>query len=554
VNDVLPGANSPQLLTRMLDAVARGVRTSRGLQEVLQVQAQTVRAYLQAAAWLQLVSATDPVELSPLGVEYVYAGARRPQVYARAVWSVPLAAEILVAADGRVPDLDLVARTIERSETGLAPATLERRAGAVRSLVAPAVGRPRPRPREQEERQLGLPLGHAAVLERTPELSDTATEYDPDAYRYVLCMLLDHGELSMGHLRALLDRGGARNLALGGILDLATSRGDAVRTQDRLIVTPGAVERRELARATPSLLLSDPQYRAYVADAVAAKAGDRRAEIRRDAAAVRFRPWDRRLFGHPLAPDRVERDLERVLLDRPLTAFPVARPAPFSVPPGGEAFLDVWEERGHLIALPPTLAQLQGGLAAVNRMLRAGRSQAEVALPDLAYRPVAVHGGVLHPGEPVPRAVPDVRTLRHRVLMHSPYAAVLAAVLLLHRHHPDRVQVLEDRSGWVVKAPGSRGTPLLAWIDGFAAHRGWVPVRRESGGLPAGVLVAVFEVLGLGQVVGRVLVLAEPLFARLGTEPEELEILGRLRPLADAVDAWSSAELGGDTVGDPGDG
>lgn len=549
----LPGANSPQLLTRLLDAVARGVRTSRGLQEVLQVQAQTVRAYLQAAAWLQFLASVDPVELSALGVEYVYAGPRRSQVYARAVWSVPLAAEVLVAADGRVPDLDLVARALERAESGLAPATLERRAGAVRSLVAPAVGRPRPRSRAQEELQLGLPLGHAAVLERPPALDAATHEYDPDAYRYVLGTLLDHGELSMGHLRALLDRAGARELALGGLLDLATARGDAVRTRDRLVVTPGAVERRELSRATPSVLLSDPAYRAYVADAVAARGGDRAAEIRRDAAVARFRPWDRRLFGHPLSPDRVERDLERVLLDRPLAAFPVATPdRAWSLPAGGEGFLDVWESVGLLVALPPTLAQLQGGLAAVNRMLRAGRSQEEVALPDLSFRPLAVHGALLHPGEPLPRAVPDVRTLRHRVLMHAPYCAVLAALLLLHRHHPDRLTVVEDRAGWAVKVPGLRPTPLLDWIDGFARHRGWVPVRRDSGGLPAAVLAGVFEVLGLGQVVGRLLVLAEPLFARLGTEPEELEILARLRPLADAVDAWLSASLGDEP--DPGGG
>lgn len=539
----LPGANSPQLLTRLLDAVARGVRTSRGLQEVLQVQAQTVRAYLQAAVWLRLVSTADPVELTPLGVEYVYAGARRPQVYARAVWSVPLAAEILVAADGRLPDLDLVARALERTESGLAPATLERRAGAVRSLVAPAVGRPRPRSREQEELQLGLPLAHAAVLERTPSLRDATSEYDVDAYRYVLGALLDHGELTLGQLRALLDRAGAGELPLGGVLDLASTRGDAVRQRDRLIVTAGAVERRELARATPSVLLSDPGYRAYVADAAAARTGDRRAEIRRDAAAARFRAWDRRLFGHPLSPDTVERDLERVLLDRPLTAFPVARPDPaWSLPVAGEAFLDVWEQRGHLVALPPSLTQLQGGLAAVNRLLRTGRAPDLVAPPDLATRPLVVHGGILHPGEPLPRAVPDLRTLRHRVLMHAPYCAALSALLLLHRHHPDRVQVTHERAGWSVKIPGFHTTPLLDWLDGLARARGWVPVRREAGGLPPEALVAVFEVLGLGQVVGRLLVLAEPLFARLGTEPEELEILGRLRPLADAVDAWLSAE------------
>ena len=31
-------------------------------------------------------------------------------------------------------------------------------------------------------------------------------EYDPDLYRYLLVALLDHGELTLGQVRALLDR------------------------------------------------------------------------------------------------------------------------------------------------------------------------------------------------------------------------------------------------------------------------------------------------------------------------------------------------------------
>lgn len=536
MSDLLPGANSPQLLTRLLEAVARGIRTTRGLQEVVSVQAQTVRAYVQAGVWLGLLSAGDPVELSPLGLEYVYAGPRRAQVYARAVWSQPFAADLLVSSDGRLPETDVIERAIARAEPELAAATARRRASAIRSLVAPAVGRARPRSREQEERQLALPLGHAPIVEAVPAVPATAGEYDPDAYRYVLACLLDHGELGLGHVRALLDRAGASGTPLGGLVDLAISRGDAVRVEDRIVVTAGAVARRELAAGTPSVVLSDPLYRSYLADVVAAKRGDRAAGVRRDAVAARFRAWDRRLFGHPLDPANVDQELERVLLDRPLAAFPVAQPC--EAPPRvvSEPFLDTWAEAGLPIALPPYLAQLQGGLPAVNRLLKGARQGGQVGLPDLASRPAVVHGGLLHPGELLPRAVPDARTLRQRVLLHAPYPAVIAALLLLHRQRPERVSVVEGRVGWAVETQGADPVPLLDWVDAFAVARGWLPVRRPGAGLHPAVLVDVLEVLGVATPVGRVLVLAEALFARLSTDAEEMEIMARLQPLSEALD------------------
>lgn len=537
---LLPGANSPQVLTRMLEGVSRGVRTTRGLQEALGVGVQTVRAYVYAAAWLEMVETTDPVELSPLGLEYVYGGPRRAQVYARAVWSNPLAADLLVASDGRVPELDAVERALLRVETGLADATVRRRASAVRGLVAPAVGRARPRPREQEERQLPLALEHRSPIEIPPVLPQNAGEYDPDAYRYVLACLLDHGELGVGHLRALLDRAGAPNLGLGGILDLAVSRGDATRVQERLVATAGAVARRDLASATPSVMLSDPSYRGYLADVVTALT-DRSAATRRDRVATRFRAWDRRLFGGPVPADRVEVALENVLLDRPLSTFPEARPENQVSLPVTEAFLDQWDREGLRIALPPSLAQLQGGLTAANRILKQARQAALVALPDIGDRPVVVHSGILHPGEPLPQSVPDTRTLRQRVLMHTPYASIVAALLLLHRVAPDRVTVADDRAGWVVRTVGDHGVPLLDWIDGFATARGWLAVRRPGAGLLPRTFVATLEVLGVATVVGRILVLAESLFMRLQTEAEELEVFGRLQPLSDAVEAHLAA-------------
>ena len=538
---LLPGANSPQVLTRLLEGVARGVRTSRGLQEALGVGVQTVRAYVQAAAWLSLVDQTDPVALSPLGLEYVFAGPRRPQVYLRAVWSTPLAADLLMASDGRLPELEAIERALGRADTGLADATLRRRASAVRALIAPAVGRPRPRVRDEDERQLGLPLAHAAWAERPPALSpsgSTAGEFDPDAYRYVLASLLDQGELSMGHLRALLDKAGAEGAGLGGLLELARTRGDAVRVDERLVATAGAAARRELASDTTSVMLSDPTYRQYLDDAMHART-DRAAAVRRDAVAARFRSWDRRLFGRTVPPEALAAALEQVVVDRPLAAFPVARPDGEVVVPVMGAFLDRWDEPGVRIALPPATAQLVGGVGGVNRVLQRARTQA-LGAPDLADRPLVVHGGLVHPGEPTPRSVPDARTLRQRVLMHAPYYTVAAALLLLHRVAPDRLALAEEPDGWAVRR-GDHAVPLLDWIDGFGVAQGWVVVRRRAAGLAPRAFVDALAAVGVATPVGRTLVLAEPLFARLQADPEEREIHARLQPLADAIEAHLDA-------------
>jgi len=531
----LPSANSPQLVARLVEALARGVRSSRGLQETLSLQAQTVRAYLHAAQWLGFVEQEGDPTLTPLGLAYAFAGRQRAYVYARAVWSIPVAAELLVGSDGRLPEPDAVQRAVEAAEPGLAGATLQRKASAVRSLLAPVVGRPRPRHAGAEVEQLGLPLTHAATASPPPRLGALTGEYDPDAYRFVLGCLLDFGELTLGHVRRLLDLAHATELPIGGCVDLAVSRGDAARVGDRLVATAAAIARRDLAGSTPSVMLSDPLYRAYLDDAVAAE-NDRVAATRRDAMAPRFRAWDRRLFGHPLRPEHIAADLERVLMDRPLATYPVASAAGAEPQPEEEPFLDVWDRPGLHVCLPPTLAQLQGGLPAVNRVLSKAR-RGVVGMPDLSDRPTVYHGGLLHPGEPLPRSVPDTRTLRLRVLMHVPYMSVLAAVLWLHRLSPGVVELREDKRGWRVRHRRRDAGSLLEFLDRVALARGWHPCRRLEGGLPAATLVAIAEVLGIGTPVGKHLVLSERLFHQLDTEPEELEIAGRLRPLAEAVAA-----------------
>jgi hypothetical protein len=535
MDTTLPGANSPQVLTRLLEVVSRGVRTTRGLQEALGVPGPTVRAYVHAAAWLSLVDCTDPVGLSALGLEYVYGGARRAEVYARAVWSNPLAAELLTGAEGRLPELEAITFALRSHEPGLDAAQLARQASGIQGLLAPVASRARPS--EEEERQLVLPLGQVSMAERLPALSSATSEHDPDAYHYVLACLLDHGELGMGHLRALLDRAGATSLALGGLLDLAVSRGDAVRVQERLVVTSGAVERRDLLGSTPSLLLSDPGYRAWLDEQ---SSGMRNVVPRRDGFAARYRQWDRRLLGRPVPPEELLQQVEQVMLVPPVAIFPLARPEPAVPLPETNPFLDIWERPGLLIALPPPLAQLLGGVEVANRILRQQRGGG-VSLPDLGDRPVVVHSGILHPGEPQPRSVPDARTLRQRVLMHSPYPACVAALLLLHRLSPERVGVGVEAAGWVLKRPGQPvEVPILDFVDLFARARGWVPARRSRGGLKEQVFVALLESLGIATAVGRSLVLAEPLFSQLQTEVEEREVHARLSPLADAVDAFLS--------------
>ncbi len=535
-----PNANSPQLLTRLLEAVSRGVRTTRGLQETLGVQSQTARYYIHAGEWLDLCVDQGEVELTPLGLEYVFAGPRRPWVYVRAVWSNPFAAAVLMGGDGRLPDGDSVERAMRRQDPDLADATIRRRASAVRSLIAPAVGRPRPRARDEEERQLGLPLAHPSASSAPRVRLYGDREYNPDAYRITLTALLDHGELSLGSLRALLDRSGGTELPLGGFVDMAVSRGDAVRIDERLVVTPAAIERQDLVSTTPSIMLSDPLYRAYLRD-VAAAPDNRSAGVRRDAFAARFRAWDRRLFGHPVRIDRLAHDLEAVLMDRAVDSFPLAQPGATPPPVVREPFLDVWARGPLLAACPPSLAQLQGGVAAVNRVLQTVRRRGELGLVGLGVRPTAVHGAILHPGEPVPRSVPDARSLRLRLLMHAPYPSVLTALLLLHRLHPDAISLQHASAGLQVMVRHAPvGDPLVV-VDRFGTSQGWVMCRRPQSGIDAQTVVRSLEVAGIAVRVGRLVVLEERFFHHLAGSPDEQEVAARIRPLADALQAWLDA-------------
>lgn len=527
--ELVPSANSPQLLTQLLELVARGVRSPRALQEGLGVDPRTVRYYTRAGEWLGLLDGEETASLTPLGLEYVYAGAQRAKVYAAAAWSVPLVRE-LMAGRTDLPATDEIAVAIARAHPTLAPSTARRRASAVRSLIEPAVHHRGPRARPQV--QLDLPIAPRARTLAPPPAAVQGGEHDPALYRFVLGALVDHGELSLGHLRALLDRAGADDAPLGGYVELALSRGDAARLGERLVATREAVRWQDLAESTPSIVLSDPGYRRWIADL---RAGDAVSAARRRGVARRYGAWDRRLFGEIATAETLDALLGRLLLERGLDAWPLRGAAGDPISVREAPFLDTWRDAGLPVAMPPCLGELRGGVAAINRLLRQARPGAErVALPSPVDPVVAVHGGLLHPGERPIRAVPDARSLRLRLVSRSPYVAMTVALLAGHRADP-RLELVRRDAGWVVQHRRRAHGPLLEVLDELATRRGWIPCRRARGGLSAADLVDVLVAAGLAVVIGARAVMDEAFFRALRDEPEEGELRDALDGLRDAV-------------------
>ncbi len=117
----LPNANSPRLLARLLEMVARGVRSSRGLQEALGVNLRTVQYYLRAGEWLGFIEPGGETRLSPLGLEYVYDVGHRRHVYSRAVWANGFVQELMAGRGADLPETIEIARAVVRAEA-VAPA------------------------------------------------------------------------------------------------------------------------------------------------------------------------------------------------------------------------------------------------------------------------------------------------------------------------------------------------------------------------------------------------------------------------------------------------
>ena len=74
--DLIPNANNPRLLQRLVRLVASGIRKQRALADVLQVELRTVHYYTQAGEWLGLLDTDREVHLTPRGVEFAFAEAK----------------------------------------------------------------------------------------------------------------------------------------------------------------------------------------------------------------------------------------------------------------------------------------------------------------------------------------------------------------------------------------------------------------------------------------------------------------------------------------------
>ena len=160
--DLIPNANNPRLLQRLVRLVASGIRKQRALADVLQIELRTVHYYTQAGEWLGLLATDKEVHLTPRGVEYAFAEARRrPKLYAQAIWSIPLV-QTLLSGRGDLPTAEVIASFILENEPSMSPRTARRRATALRGLVEPAL---RHRPSRKESKSQQLSCGFTSLVE-----------------------------------------------------------------------------------------------------------------------------------------------------------------------------------------------------------------------------------------------------------------------------------------------------------------------------------------------------------------------------------------------------
>ena len=509
-----PFASNPRVLTRVMEHVAAGNRRVRGLAEALDLEPRVIHGYLAAGNWLGFLDAEDEPGLTRAGLVYVYAGPRRPAAWAEGVATHPWVER--ARAEGAEGTSEMFSRWIRAERPELTPVDARRRGAAARRLLAPAWRRREPR---APARQVDLGLPTVRVEAKATVDVRAGTDDSPDVYAVVLRALLDAGELSPAHVRGVLDAAGGSACGIGGAIAMAVRRGDARREGDVLVVTAGACARRELAESAVSVAFSDPDFRRWLGRPGASGADDRR-----------FRPWATRLFG----AQPVERGVANLLFGRSLSSFPEAGDAGAPCLAERAPFLAVTTRRDLCIAFPSSLEVVRGGVAEVNRLLRATQQQSGAARPPTAVdMRRAVHGGLMHPGEPPVRAVPDMVALRARALTRVPAFALLAAVGFLDRRGAVRMRV----AGADVKVdlPGRGTVSMDAVVDAVATARGWSVCRGPSS-LRWGAAASAATTIGLLVQLGAFLTLDEALFRRMQGDPEHRDLMEGLIPLADVIE------------------
>jgi hypothetical protein len=516
-------AERPRVLARVLEQVAAGNRRTRGLAEALDLEPRTVGAYLDAGAWLGLLDLDHEPGLTRAGLTWAYAGRARARTWAGIVRAHPFARRI--APDGQAPTVDSIARALQEESPDLPASETRKRAVALRRLVGSAWTIRLPAP--AQDRQLALPLPAAPPAARRVD-TRAGTEDSPDVYAVVLRAMLDTGELSAHHIRGLLDAAGGTQCGIGGPMAMAVRRGDAARHGDVLVLTDGALLRRELAESSISIALSDPDFRAHLSALRAGRPGDTR----------RFGPWMRRVFGDQL-PETV---LPALLFGRTLDNLPVAGDPGAGLVEAHGPFLSQLGTRGIALAFPSSLSGLSGGVGWVNATLRQHAQQGPTArLPSCLDRARVVHGGLLHPGEAPPRSVADMVALRARAIRNVPAFAMLCAVGVLDRRG---LLTLHRTASDLAIAAAGRPMRMDALLRMLAHARDWALVQ-PAGGADWGMLADVAVSLGLlARPAEDRLTLDETLFRRMQTDPEHRELWEELTPLVDLLDARIARRAG----------
>ncbi|MDG1478446.1 MAG: hypothetical protein P8R54_02600 [Myxococcota bacterium] len=534
---LLPNANNPRLLLRVIRLIASGVRRPRSIAEILEIELRTVHYYTQASEWLGFLKPDQQGVLTQAGLSWVFSGEdERSRVYAHAVWSNAFASQ-LMGTFGGLPSSDGITGFIRAWDASVSESTARRRASAIRGLLEPALQH-YPSPDRPAEPQLAIPFTPARPpLHQPPVPVDlrAGTSESPDLYRHLLCVLLDAGELRPGGIRAILDDLGGSDAPLSRYIEMALRRGDATRSGEHLVVTPGAIRRRALADDVLLVALSDPDYR-------------RALESPPDSRARRrFTTWDVRLFGAPPTPESVA----AALMGRRLESIPIALPSGIArTPAAPRRFLEAIQSSAPIVCFPDSLRQLSGQVSLINALLRSARkAPAGVRLPAVIDERGVVHGGLLAPGERLMLGIPDNLTLRLRALSCCPAIALLAALLLLDRRQSSRLSITRGRRASTVLLAGQVLGTVLSVISDFCTASGWELSRPPDGrGLTDLELLDIAAELGMLSQIGARRILSESLFVQLQADPESRAVYELLLPLERRLSTWMEAKRVTDSV------